>query len=334
MKFSIGDKIVLNRTGEEGSVTAYIDKYMIEVEVNGVTFPVHLDEIDHPYLKWFTEKKTTKKPPSIPEQLPVEKVKFRKPRLARGVHLSFLPVFKLDEMEDIVDHLKIYLINELPQAIHFSYDVRLHNRSEFSHEGKLHGFGDIYLHSIPYDDMNDQPRFHWQVADAENQNMEKAEDVLRIRPAKLFEHIHALLKNNEATFSYLLLDEFKARQKPAKPEKFEPPVPTPFITKTNINEKTGAPKYELDLHIENLLDSKRGLSNAEILQVQLDALRHHLQLALLHRQERMFIIHGVGKGVLKEEVHKILKATSHVDRFSNEYQGLYGFGATEVYFKY
>ena len=193
MKFSIGDKIVLNRTGEEGSVTAYIDLQMIEVEVNGITFPVHLDEIDHPYLKWFTEKKTQKKPATPPEQLPVEKTKLRKQRLARGIYLSFLPVFKMEEMEDIVDHLKVYLINELPQAVQFRYDVRLYNRLVFSHEGKLHGFGDLYLHSIPYDDMNDQPRFHWQLSDAENQNLEKAEDILRIRPAKLFEHINDLL---------------------------------------------------------------------------------------------------------------------------------------------
>ena len=61
MKFSIGDNIVLKRTGEEGFVTAYIDKQMIEVEVGGTLFPVYIDDIDHPYLKWFTEKTKTSK---------------------------------------------------------------------------------------------------------------------------------------------------------------------------------------------------------------------------------------------------------------------------------
>lgn len=333
MKFSIGDKIVLNRTGEEGSVTAYIDKEMIEVEVNSITFPVHLDEIDHPYLKWFTDKKLKKKVAIQPEQLPVEKEKFRKPRLARGLYLSFLPVFKMEEMEDIVDHLKVYLINELPQSVRFRYDMRLHNRSEFAHEGKMHGFGHIHLHSIAYDDMNDQPRFHWHLSDADRPEY-MAEDVLRIRPAKLFEHISTVLKNNEPSFSYLLLDEFRASPKPSLPEPFEQRVVSHFITKSNIRETVEPPKYELDLHIENLVAIKRGLSNADILQIQTETLKHYLQLAILHRQERMFIIHGVGKGVLKEEVHKILKSTAHVLRYSNEYQGLYGFGATEVFFKY
>lgn len=87
MKFSVGDRIVLNRTGEEGHVTALINKQMIEVEVGGTVFPVHLEDIDHPYLKWFTDK-SAKKKKALPEQLPVEKIAERKRRLAKGVYLS------------------------------------------------------------------------------------------------------------------------------------------------------------------------------------------------------------------------------------------------------
>ena len=61
MKFSIGDKIVLKRTDEEGIVVGFIGKDMLEVEVNGTHFPVYMDEVDHPYLKWFTEKSKQKK---------------------------------------------------------------------------------------------------------------------------------------------------------------------------------------------------------------------------------------------------------------------------------
>src|SRR3954463_12461586 len=110
MKFSIGDKIILKHTNDEGIVTGYINAQMVEVEVHGTAFPVYVDEIDHPYLKWFTEKKQPK-PKSPPEQLPVEKEKFRKPRLEKGIYLSFLPVFKTEAMEDVVDHIRVYLLN-------------------------------------------------------------------------------------------------------------------------------------------------------------------------------------------------------------------------------
>jgi hypothetical protein len=332
MKFSIGDKIILNRTGEEGVVTAYVNNQMVEVEVNGTNFPVYLDEIDHPYLKWFTEKKEKKKAP-LPEQLPVEKARLRPPKLAKGIYMSFLPVFKVEEIEDIVDYLKVYLFNELPVDINYSYDARHINRSAFQHEGKLHAFGHVYLHNIPYDEMNDQPRLHWQVADAGDDKLKAEEGVLRIKPLKLFEHINDLLLNNQPMFSYLLTENFVIKPKPEKPETFEPPVVKPFITARNAPTVTESPKYELDLHIERLIKNKRGLSNADMLQVQLDTLQHYLQLALLHRQDKMFIIHGIGKGVLKEEVHKILRRTKHIASFNNSYHGLYGYGATEVYFK-
>ncbi|WP_276131691.1 hypothetical protein [Polluticoccus soli] len=214
MKFSIGDKVVLKRTGEEGRVVAYINKQMVEVEVNGTSFPVYLDEVDHPYLKWFTEKKpkTTTKDNKFPEQLPVEKAKQRPVRLAKGVYLSFIPTFKPNEMEDIVDQLKIHLLNELPQTVHFNYEVKLLQKTLFKLEGKLHGFGNVYLHTIDFGDMNDQPRFHWQLDDLEHPEMKSEEGIVRIRPDKLFRQVSDMLENNEPSFSYQLIPEFMRRK--------------------------------------------------------------------------------------------------------------------------
>jgi Smr domain-containing protein len=333
LKFSIGDKVLLKQTGEEGHVSAYINTLMLEVEVNGVTFPVHLDDIDHPYLKWFTDKPAKKKKAPLPEQLPVEKIAERKQRLAKGVYLSFLPVFKTEEMEEVVDVLKVYLLNEMPQPVKFLYDVRFSQESEFRHEGVLHAFGNVYLHSIGYPDMNDQPRFHWQLADTQNTAMETADGILRIRPAKLFEHISDLLLHSKPTFSYLLTDDFKPKKKPEPKEKFEPS--SKLRSKPLITAKTIEPaKYEIDLHIEQLVDNKKGLTNADIVKLQLDTLQHYLHLAIVHRQERMIVIHGLGKGKLREEVHTVLRQTPEVSRFKNEWSGRYGFGATEVFFRY
>ncbi len=256
MKFSIGDKIVLKRTGEEGHVAAYINDQMLEVEVSGITFPVYYEEIDHPYLKWFTEKKKGKKD-TQPEQLPVEKEQFKKPRLAKGIYLSFLPFFKTDEMEDIVDHIKIYLLNELPVSVRFNYDVRFAHQSEFQHEGTLHAFGHMYLHNVAFEDMNDQPRFHWQLTDVANSENEIEEGILRIRPAKLFEHITELLKNNEPTFSYLLIEDFVPRKKQQPKEKFEPVLKPSMISSGNISSHIQPVSYEIDLHIEKLIDNPR-----------------------------------------------------------------------------
>ena len=333
MKFSIGDLILLRRTGEEGHVTAFINKDMVEVEVAGISFPVHLDDIDHPYLKWFTDKTIKKKKLSPPEQLPVEKITERKQRLAKGVYLSFLPVYKTDEMEEVVDCLKVFLLNELPGPVKFTYDVRLSNKSEFKHEGALHAFGNVYLHSVNYQDMNDQPRFHWQLTDTVNAGMETADGILRIRPAKLFDHITHLLQHSEPSFSYLLIEDFLPVKKKEPVEKYEPvntSPASPLVTVRTIE----AARYEIDLHIEQLVGNKKGLTNSDIVKIQLDTLQHYLQLAIVHRQERMVVIHGLGKGRLREEVHAILKQMPEVGRYKNEWSGKYGFGATEIYFRY
>lgn len=330
MKFSIGDIVTLKRTGEEGHVIAFIGEAMVEVEVNGTIFPVYAEDIEHPYLRWFTDKNKKKKK-SLPEQLPVEKSAPQ--RLAKGVYLSFMPVFKQAGMEEIADHVKIYLLNEMPVPVKFGYDVRMMQKSEFRHDGTLHPFANVYLHSISYADMNDQPRFHWKLADTTNPNLETAEGVLRIRPAKLFEQINDILVNGKPTFSYTLIEDFAPKKKEQPKEHFNPvrkPSETPTITARTIEPA----RYEIDLHIEQLVPNTKGLSNAEIVKIQLDALRHYLQLAIVHRQERMIVIHGLGKGRLREEVHAILKQVPEISRYKNEWSGRYGFGATEVHFRY
>jgi dsDNA-specific endonuclease/ATPase MutS2 len=180
--------------------------------------------------------------------------------------------------------------------------------------------------------MNDQPRFNWELTDTVNTNLDTATGVLRIKPAKLFEHISQLQVRGEPSFSYLLVSEFAPKKKAEFIEQFEPPKPKTdtFITQRTIEQ----PKSELDLHIEALVDNRKGLSNADIVHVQLETLRHYLQLAIVHRQERMIIIHGLGKGKLREEVHKILKQMPEISRFKNEWSGRYGFGATEVWFRH
>lgn len=331
MKFTIGDKVLLKRTGEEGHVVALIDKQMMEVEVNGTAFPVYIEDVDHPYLKWFTEKKPQKKSSVLPE-IPVERIIERKPKLARGIYLSFVPVFRTEDMEEVVDFIKIYLLNELPVDIKFSYDVQLANKSIFKHEGSLHSFGNIYLNNVSYSDMNDQPRFTWKVRDIGNEKMEMAEGIVRIRPTKLFEHINNVMLNSEPSFSYMLIQEFLPKKKPEPQIKAE--LKEPEMQGT-VSKRTLEPaKYELDLHIEQLVKNVAALSNDEIIKKQLDTLDKYLHLAIAHHQQTMIVIHGLGKGKLREEVHAILKKTPEVKRFKNEWSGKYGFGATEITFRY
>ena len=48
MKFQIGDKILLLHSKEEGEVVEIINKEMVMVDVEGVQFPVYIDQVDFP----------------------------------------------------------------------------------------------------------------------------------------------------------------------------------------------------------------------------------------------------------------------------------------------
>jgi Smr domain len=331
MKFSAGDKVVLKHTQEEGVIVAVMSPDMMEVDVRGITFPVYADDLEHPYLRWFTEKKPVSKP--LPKETPAPE-KNAKRRLPKGIYLSFLPVYKKDYFDDVIDYFKIFLLNETATDIKFGYDVKVDHKSVFGHEGGLQAFGNVYLHNMQYENMNDQPRFHWQLTDTQNKNMAIEDGILRIRPSKVSEYVQKMMEKNEPSFECLLIDDFKPQKPQPVPEKIVPEKKAAFYTLTGTNTHIEKPKHELDLHIEKLISEKKGLSNAAMLQLQLDTLEKYIYLAVMHRQEMMIVIHGLGKGTLREEVHKLLKTIPEVSRFKNEYSGKYGFGATEVWFRY
>ena len=89
----------------------------------------------------------------------------------------------------------------------------------------------------------------------------------------------------------------------------------------------------VDLHIEKLTNSWKHLTNFEILTLQLNEYEKYYELAVAHRQQQLIIIHGVGEGKLRDEIHESLKLKAEVKSFVNQFHPLYGYGATEIYFK-
>lgn len=331
MKFSTGDPVLIRKTGEEGHVVALIGPDMAEINIKGAVFPIYLDEIDHPYLRWFTEKnKQARKKASLPEQLPVEQPAAHS-KIASGIHMTFIPSYHMVDMEERVEKIKIYVLNETHYTVQLQFDTRSGDQNLFSYTGILQPFSDLYLHFADWNTMSAIPRFDWSLKETHSSQYAAASGSIKIKAARLFEHIAQLQRDNQPSFSYLLLDTFKEQVKQPQPLRFEQPVP---VTKTAIRSIKDIPKYELDLHIEHLVDQVKGLSNADILQIQLAELQKYLRIAINNRQDKMVIIHGLGKGILREEVHKILKAIPEIANTESGWQPGFGFGATVVSFQY
>jgi len=91
-----------------------------------------------------------------------------------------------------------------------------------------------------------------------------------------------------------------------------------------------APAMEVDLHIHKLLKSTKGMGNYELMNKQLEVAKHQLEFAIRKRIQKIVFIHGVGQGVLKEELYTLFRRYDTIKFYDADYQK-YGLGATEVY---
>jgi dsDNA-specific endonuclease/ATPase MutS2 len=91
---------------------------------------------------------------------------------------------------------------------------------------------------------------------------------------------------------------------------------------------------EVDLHIENILETHRGMSNGEIIMVQLNVFEKQLKRAMSKRYRKIVFIHGVGQGVLRSEIRRLLADCYPSTTFYDADYLNYGVGGTEVTIRY
>jgi dsDNA-specific endonuclease/ATPase MutS2 len=89
----------------------------------------------------------------------------------------------------------------------------------------------------------------------------------------------------------------------------------------------------IDLHLTSDIINSSHYEPKYSLQIQMDYFEKELDKSLVIGCHEVYVIHGIGEGILKRTVHEYLKTHPHVQSFINEYHPLYGFGSTKVIFK-
>jgi dsDNA-specific endonuclease/ATPase MutS2 len=112
----------------------------------------------------------------------------------------------------------------------------------------------------------------------------------------------------------------------------EKEIPKPNYTNTEKKSKKEIPVPDFDLHIEKLVKNYKGMSNYDILTLQTETAKRHIEFAIRNRIPKIVFIHGVGEGILKSELDFMLGRYDNVTFQDANFQK-YGSGATEVYFK-
>lgn len=169
------------------------------------------------------------------------------------------------------------------------------------------------------------------------------QDIIRRELAVLLPDIRTIQKDVPDQFVYARSAELITVTSPEKPdlknlvEKFSGnPVPG----KTSHGKHRDSYKEptrrgiveterEVDLHIEELVPEMEGLSNSEMLRIQLRHFSEAMDAAIRDHLRRIVFIHGVGSGKLKNEIRKELAHYTGIS-FRDADASRYGRGATEV----
>ncbi|MCY7422175.1 MAG: hypothetical protein LH478_10595 [Chitinophagaceae bacterium] len=341
MKYEVGDEIVVLFSNEEGRVIDIMNEKMVMIEVKGVKFPAYMDQIDFPYFQRFS-KKTIVAAPKTPKVY-VDQVQKEKRRdevkVSEGIWLALFPKFDSDIFGDeVVEKFKVYLINKTDLPYEFTYRLNYFGKTDFNITSDIHAFKDFYLHDVSFESLNDNPSFDFEFSllNPDKTKADFCEASFKIKPKQLFQKIEKLKEKNEPSLNHLLLEKYpnKVYEDTGLDLRKLSGAGFKVYDAKHARQNLEPARSVVDLHIEKLTDSWKGLSNFEILTIQLKEFEKWLDLTIAHRLPNLVVIHGVGSGKLKDEVHDILKVKREVRSFVNQYEPRYGYGATEIFFQY
>lgn len=351
--FSKGTRVRLKHTGEEGIVIQLLDERMVNVKLieADIDIPVFEDDLARIEPFWSDEiplkpAKSNIKPaeqtsPTHKSTVPDIFIPYTVLK-NMGLLLAFEPVYALDGQ---VLHYKIHLINDTKLDLLLVGDFSVSGSSSFSVDMQLKSATTAAVGTLVFDDLNRSPVFNVRCArmttSGQKENMSKE---LKIKPQQFFKNIKTAPFLNKQVHLFIVFDQWKAsetraeslenytkRHSPKAPVAPEDPNPFKNIKLLDISEVASFIP-EIDLHIEQLSDKFQKLSNIEIIQIQLQHFNQFMQKAIRLGVPKVFIIHGIGEGKLKNLIANRLLQYPEVSHFKNEYHHKFGYGATEVIF--
>ena len=346
MLYAIGTKVRLRFTGDRGTITGLLDGGMLQVRLDNdpdfeiPTFEEDLqrDEAAEPISAGakFIQGKQEKKPEAPPARRLQSQYKILKPK---GLQLVFEP---MPGRDGSVSRFKVWILNDTSSEFLMEFDLFTHARDVLSVDDKIHASTALELGDFLSDDLNEAPEAFLRVRRITTAGVdEPIEHTLKIKPKAFFNSLLTAPILNVLAYQFVMIDKFEqedgkeesdlktyAKQQVSKPVResnsrpykaFDPEALANFVT-------------EIDLHIQSLLNGHARLDKSEIMRIQLQHCQRFVEKAARLGAPRVFLIHGVGEGKLKDAIADQLKANPDVVKFKNEYHHKYGYGATEVIF--
>ncbi len=236
--------------------------------------------------------------------------------------------------QDAPQHYIVYLVNDTPNSIGFSYKRYLNNyqQQDLQHTIAPHDFyavdelrhGDF--HESPIIDFSSKSiYFEISLKLKFKSFLTKLRENTPLMSAtthlyQLFDQNYNPLEQQKRNLSEYTKQHLAEQPVVAKPQQL------------SITEQRAQFPRVLDLHVEQLIADPKKIVGS-ILGFQLNKMDAYLLKATKLGIESVVLIHGIGDGKLKDAVITRLRTHPLVLRTVNEHHPLYGFGASEVYLK-
>jgi len=326
MQLSPGQTILLKHTRERAKVISRMDhgQYMVEAALDRERFPVHEDDID-PVLGTQSSSSTE----SVQEQ--AGDIRLEAGTSGHEVQFAFLPIGELN--------FNGYLLNHSEETLVYAARLISKKGQQWSKHGLLGPTRGLEMGHLYRDLLNESASVEVQVsrkAEAGTDSMQ--EKVIKLKPKLFHKSIRSVNWYPEEISVFDVFSKVKIvrEEKPTlKSYTKENAPPVSEIKKVTPVRKYGVAaaaefNTDLDLHIEKLVDDHTGMTPTEMLDVQLKNMDDYLNVAIRLGIQRVFLIHGKGKGSLRNRVHEQLSKMGDIEGFKHEFHPKYGHGATEV----
>ncbi|HET8858342.1 Smr/MutS family protein [Marivirga sp.] len=327
----IGDRVRLMKGTEEGIVVKMLDKSLVEVEIeDGFAIPVLESEL----VVVSADESTAFDMPKYESQKPTkQKTVYEQANQLKGFHLAIIP---------LNDHLNsIYFLNPSKDDILIlanEINGKNEERTILSEKIFAEKFSKITERNM--DHLNTWSPLSFTIL------TENSKWSIPMRPEKITVKIKAKHFQKEKTeIPFLHKKGFLIPLNQSSTETIDPEKIDVDKLKDSFfkgNEETQSFKSmgknnthipEIDLHIENIDPNYEKLPKEDILRIQLSKFEEKLNEAFMAGLDEIIFIHGVGNGVLRNNIHKQLSQHDNIQFFKDTHKEKFGYGATLVKIK-
>ena len=353
-KIQVGDTIKFLNTIGGGKVKGFQNKNVVIVEdEHGFDFPVLISEcivvrdaenkrLEN--IKVEEEKADSKSETNAPQ---IEEIDDDAPEeTLTGEKITACLVYLPTNINSLsTTTFECFFVNDSNYYLFVNYMSRTNNSWKSRYNGLIEPNTKLFLEEFDKSDLNDLEQVCVQyVAFKHNKQYRLKSPVsveFRIDTVKFYK-LHSFKENDyfndDAQVYYITRKDIPEREMLISNEDIQrairekdAPTRRPRIQK--IAKKKQDDILEIDLHINQLLDTTAGMSNKEMLDYQMSKFNQVMEENKNNKQKKIVFIHGKGDGVLKQEIYKAIKRNyKKADCQDASFQE-YGYGATMVVIK-